>query len=165
MENSVENAVVAPRPRSSSRGPFLLVAATVALYFFYFIAQGNHKALAGWETDLLTATEKAAASDRQILVAFSMQGCPPCRAMEQQVLDTDEVRRGLKGFVPVHIDIDRQREVANRFEVFGTPTYVVLSVTGEVLARTSGYLPVDAFLAFLNSAKPILQSSATPVGD
>lgn len=152
MDNAAHEFTVPERGRSGSRGPILLVACAVGFYVLYFVSPWSKPVLAEWNTDFHAALEEAAATDQSLLIAFTMRGCPPCRAMESQVLGTSEVRGALQAFVPVHIDVDRQREIANRFEVFATPTYAVVDVKGNLLAQCSGYQPVDAFLEFLRRA-------------
>lgn len=135
---------------SSSR---LSILALMGGLLLVYLVIGRPTALpAGWSTDYAAAVSKAATTNRNLLVAFTMKGCPPCTAMDREVLGTRQVRAALSDLVPVHLDVDRDRELANRYEVYGTPTYAVITPGGRVLAKCEGYQPVEQFLRFLSRA-------------
>ncbi len=68
----------------------------------------------------------ATASDA-ILIEFSSAQCPPCRAMEPIVAQLE--KRG----VPVrHVDVNREHQLAIRYGIRQTPTFVVVSGGREV---------------------------------
>ena len=137
------------RARSDGRnrwGPALLLAGMAALYF---VTTRPAPIPEGWGTDYGAAFAEAAAEDRKVLIAFYMQRCPPCTAMDRMVLSTSAVKSALAAYIPVRVDVDEQRELANRFEVLATPTYAVVDAEGGVLARCEGYQPVETFIKFL----------------
>lgn len=103
----------------------------------------------GWSEDFASAQREAVRSNKKLLVAFSMPGCPPCRMMERSVLPAPPVKEALTGYVAVHVDATRNGNLAERMGVAGTPTYIVASSDGTPLLSASGYLPVESFVAFL----------------
>lgn len=107
----------------------------------------------GWADDYGAAMSEAVAGNKHVLVAFYMEGCPPCYAMDRTVLPSEAVTSALEQYVPVRLDVDRERELANRFQVIATPTFAVVDAQGRLVARTEGFLPVEEFVRFLGQAR------------
>lgn len=121
----------------------------------------------GWEVDYDKALAAAQASNKRLLVEFTLPRCPPCLFMDRAVLGTKAVKSALEGFIPVRIDAETQPEVAHRFQVSGTPTFAIVDPDGTVLAKREGYQSVEEFVAFLGapSANPApAQESGGPPG-
>ena len=129
--------------------PIVLLA---GLFGLYLLSVRSAPPPEGWETDFDQAVAEAKATGKNLLVAINMRGCPPCSMMDRQVLPEPRVRAAIALFVPVRVSLDRQPEIAQRFNVFGTPTYLVVHADGTILNQRSGFLPVDEFLAFLDQA-------------
>ncbi len=140
------------RRRRPGLGPAVIVLASVTLYW---MMTRPAPALEGWNTSYHAALSEAASTHRKVLLAFHMQGCPPCTQMSRTVLETAEVKEALKPFVPVHIDAQRDGGIAEQFGVRGTPTYVVADADGTPLSQTAGYLPSEFFIEFLRQASSI----------
>jgi len=88
----------------------------------------------------------AAPPGEAVLVEFSSQTCPHCRAM-QPILD-----RLIKEGCPVQvIDADRQPDVARQFKIQGVPTFVALS-SGRETGRIEGAATYEKLLALFRSA-------------
>lgn len=130
-------------------GPVLLVVAVLALYF---VMTRPQPPLEGWHTDYEAALVEAGSSSRLVLVAFSLPGCAPCKAMERTVLNMGEVRSALERFVPVRVDLSQRLDVANRFAVFAAPTYIIIDAEGQLLGKREGPQTVEGFVAFLQEA-------------
>lgn len=132
-------------------GPTLLVAAALTVYFFLTRPAA---APAGWGDDFEAALMDAAATKRHVIIAFYSEGCPPCTAMDRTVLGAPAVQEALFGYLPVRLDVNRQREPALRYQVFATPTFVVIDEAGRELARCEGYQTVKEFVTFLKENAP-----------
>lgn len=132
--------------RTERWGPTLFIAATLAVYF---LLNRPAAAPAGWGEDYEAALKDAGVTKRHVVIAFYSEGCPPCAAMDRTVLGTTKVREALAGYLPVRIDVNRQREPAIRYQVFATPTFVVIDEAGRELARREGYQSIEEFVAFL----------------
>ena len=130
----------------------------VGLGVLYLFSNRPAPLLEGWKSDFGEALSEAAASNRHVLIAFSMPGCPPCVAMERTVLGTRAVRAALSDFVPARVDITGQPELANRFGVFATPTYAIVDFTGRLLAKSEGQQSIDEFLRFLSRGRDMTGS-------
>ena len=143
--------------RAERWGPTLLIAATLTVYFFL---SRPTAAPAGWGDDYEAALRDASATKRHIIIAFYSEGCPPCAAMDRTVLGTTKVREALSGYLPVRLDVNRQRQPAGGYQVFATPTFVVIDEAGRELARCEGYQSVEEFIAFLKENAPLAATSA-----
>ena len=128
------------------------VFVAIALVVLYYAVAGHSTPPQGWGSDYAAAIGTASETDRNVVVAFYSKGCPPCAAMDRNVLGSEAVRGELAGFVPVRVDAFQERELANRFGVQGTPTYAVIDPQGRLLARCDGYQPEERFVAFLRQA-------------
>jgi thioredoxin-related protein len=63
------------------------------------------------------------------------------------------VAQAIASVVPVRLDLGQSPELSERYQVYATPTYLVLDANGRLLARDSGYRSVDEFVAFLSRAR------------
>lgn len=88
-------------------------------------------AAVGFIAALLLGQPVLAASDA-VLVEFTSQACGPCRAMQPII-------GGLasRGVAVRRVDVDREPELARRYAIRQTPTFVVLS-GGKELTRLVG---------------------------
>lgn len=85
----------------------------------------------------------AAAASDAVLVEFSSEHCPPCRAMQPIV--SELIARG----VPVRqVDVQAEPQLTRRFEVRSTPTYIVLR-DGREVTRLKGTQSVSQLRAAL----------------
>lgn len=69
--------------------------------------------------------------------------------MDEWVYTADEVVDAASTVVAVKVDGDDHPELAERFEVVGYPTMVLVSPEGEELGRLSGYVSVKGMTQFL----------------
>lgn len=117
-----------------------------------------------WEPDYQRALTLAAEKNQPILLAFEAVWCMPCKWMENEVFSKPVVANALADWIPVHIDVDKQKELSRKYQIDSMPTFVVLSPTGKEVNRVSGALRIEEFIAFLasTSAKlpPLANSKA-----
>lgn len=106
----------------------------------------------GWATDFDKAVIEAQTTGRNLLVAFNMHGCAPCRMMDKNVMPEPRVKAAIASFVPVRVSLDRPTQIALRYNIYGAPTYLVIRADGTVVDQCSGFIPVEEFLAFLDQA-------------
>lgn len=147
-----------PRRQRGPRLTWLLLLA--GAFTLYLLSGRQTAALEGWGADFEAALQEAARTNRPVLAAFYMAGCPYCAAMDRTVLSARAVQPALSDFIPVRISLDDRPDLADRYGVSGVPAFAILDSDGKVMAQTSGYQPVEAFLAFLESAGRDRTSSA-----
>ncbi len=115
-------------------------------------ARADEKSLVAWRTDFTAAVAEARASNRALLVKFTgSDWCPPCRRLAAEVFDTDVMADFTASeVVPVLIDFPRtipqtaalrrqNQSLAERYDVTGYPTVLVLSPDEQELGRL-GYM-------------------------
>ncbi|MBA3312677.1 MAG: thioredoxin domain-containing protein [Planctomycetota bacterium] len=90
---------------------------------------------------LLVAALQIAPSSE--LLDFSATWCGPCQQVKPTV---ERLRR--EGFPIREVDVDRQRDVAQRFGVKAMPTFVLI-VEGQEVARVEGYQSEASLRAML----------------
>ncbi len=126
-------------------------------------AETSSAAKIEWLTDFDTAKAQARAQNKTLLINFTgSDWCPPCILLERQVFSQPEFREyATQHLVLLEVDFPRMKELsdeqkaaneklAERYEIDGFPTVVVLDSNGKTLGRL-GYRPggPKAFLAVL----------------
>ncbi len=100
-----------------------------------------------WVTSLAEAREAASRAGKPLLVEFGAKWCGFCKKLDRETFSQESVVRFVNdSFVAVQIDVDKEPELARKYEIGGLPTVVFLSPGGEVLARLEGFRPPDTFL-------------------
>ena len=102
-----------------------------------------------WRADLETAKTEAKQSHHRVFAYFTASWCPPCQKMKSTTWADDTVRKSMEKFVPVKIDVDAHRDLALQFGIEQIPTFIVLSVSGEVERRTTRYLQPEDMVGWL----------------
>ena len=125
-------------------------------------------AASDWETDYTKALAKARAENKQVFLDFTgSDWCGPCISLRKQVLSSKEFAAyAAKNLVLVEIDFPRRKpqsveirkqnqELAERYQVEGFPTLVVLNGEGKTLWRYDGFYTggIAAFLAELDKVR------------
>lgn len=86
-------------------------------------------------------------SDKPVLLDFWAEWCGPCRMLSPVISETAET---FDGTVKVgKINVDDQRELADRFEITVIPTLVIIK-NGTVVQKSTGYRTKDAVAEMLN---------------
>jgi thiol-disulfide isomerase/thioredoxin len=96
-----------------------------------------------------------------IMLDFTATWCGPCRSMKPAVETLVE-----KGYPIKPVDIDRSPDLAERYQVTGVPTFVVVDPDGRELGRTSGAQPAINLANLYREAKTkFLASAKEPAAD
>ena len=102
----------------------------------------------------------AAQKNEPVLLAFKATWCGPCKQMDAEVFAQPAAARMLANWILVHLDYDKDRELARQYGIRGVPTFIVLSPSGKEVDRTDGGLSLQEFAAFLASAQAKLPAAA-----
>ena len=92
-------------------------------------------------------------SEQPVLIDFTASWCPPCKAVAPELEKLDAERDDLR---VVKVDVDEQREIAQRYAILSMPTFVLVH-GGQEVTRFSGAAPKARLLAQI---EPALQAAA-----
>jgi len=105
-----------------------------------------------WLTDYDAALKQAAADKKPLLLEFTgSDWCPPCKALTANVFEKPAFEEFAKSnVVLVKFDFPRRKEqeealkatnqaMAKKYQVQGFPTVILVSSSGEEMARKVGY--------------------------
>ncbi len=106
-----------------------------------------------WLTDYDEALQQAKKEGKLVVIDFFATWCVPCKMMERTTFVDKRVQRQMMKFVPVKIDVDRQRKFAVRYGIQGMPTTMIVGSDGKPITSVIGYLDADHFLEFLSRVK------------
>ena len=124
----------------------------VSLAFLFFVSTRSTSIPEGWGHDYEAAMIEAIEKQHPVLIAFHSNNCPPCVAMDRYVLTTPIVIEAVKRFTPVVVDMYRRSDLAEKFAVNGTPTYVIIDHDEKPIDQIVGFHEANDFVSFLNNA-------------
>ena len=87
-------------------------------------------------------------SEKPVLVDFYAEWCGPCQMMRPRILDVAE-RIGEDAKV-VQIDVDKEKEIAERFRIQSVPTLIIFK-KGKQLWRQTGVISTHALVLMLRN--------------
>ncbi len=135
--------------------PLLVLAVTLA-GGMQLHGEARRRPAIRWQNDLEAARELAEASDRPLLIVLGAPWCGYCRKLEASTLrDPAIVRYVNTSFVPVKVDVDRHRRVAEVLEVDSVPCTVVLSPKADLLGRFVGFADATHYAQTLREARQL----------
>ena len=83
-----------------------------------------------------------------VLVDFYAEWCSPCKTMNP-ILKSIKKRFGDKLKI-IKINVDKNQQVANKFQVKGIPTFILFQ-NGEILWKKSGVINENSFVEIIKS--------------
>lgn len=108
-----------------------------------------------WTESLNGALTTAKKTGRPVLIDFTAVWCGPCQEMKRTTFKNAKVITESKKWVMVHMDVDKQEKVAQKYNITAMPTFLVLSPKGKVVARSEGGMDATEFLKWMKSKYPV----------
>ena len=94
---------------------------------------------------------------KNILVHFNATWCFYCRKMAKETFQDGEVVSYIeKNFVPIMVDIDKEKRISSRYGVRAVPDTWFLTQAGKGIGHVPGMVQADRFLQLLKEAKAML---------
>jgi len=90
-----------------------------------------------WGDDVSAALQQSALSGKPILLHFYSNNCPPCKMLDTRAFKDEKVIAALSDeTIPLKINVDKKRSIADRYEVTRWPTDVYLHPNGDEIGRS-----------------------------
>lgn len=115
-----------------------------------------------WQKDIFAGHKESTRTGKPMLLVFGADWCVFCKKLEQTTLAEPEMVKYINSnFIPVHLDVDRDKKVASILQVKSLPCTVVLSPDADVLGRIEGFAKAPALYKQLAAAKK-MQNGVSP---
>ena len=109
-----------------------------------------------WQQKLMQAHKESVATNKPLMLVFTADWCTYCRKLERETLsDAKMVNYVNDTFVPIHVDLDKNRRIADILEVKSVPCTVVLSPEADLLGKLTGYVDSKTYFSTLTKARKI----------
>jgi thioredoxin-like negative regulator of GroEL len=94
-----------------------------------------------WRTDYNKARQEASEKNRPILIDFGTENCMWCKRLDATTFRDPTVVGVLnEKFIPLRIDADRDKPLADVLRIQNFPTCVVAAPDGRILATQEGFM-------------------------
>ncbi|NLO18538.1 MAG: DUF255 domain-containing protein [Ignavibacteria bacterium] len=104
-----------------------------------------------WIRNFDFAKETARKSGKAILLQFRMDNCSGCKKMnESSYLDKDIIQFVNENYIPLKLDIVKDREGRRNYPAIWTPSFYFADYSGKLFYSIDGYLNQEDFLVVLN---------------
>lgn len=93
-----------------------------------------------WTTSYEAAQKMALIENKLIVIDFWADWCGPCKKMDRDSWNTEEVSKIMENFIGLKIDIDTETLLSSRYGVRGIPNVYIIDPNGNVLVDSIGYM-------------------------
>ena len=132
-----------------------------------------------WFVNYGPAETKARQEKRSMFILCTgADWCPPCKRLDKEVLRSEEFKEyAAKNLVLLYLNFPRRtpqpadqvkhnQDIRRKFGFRGSvPSYLLMDPDGQIIRRRTGYLPLPAFMEFLQQEKlrqPVRRSKSSP---
>jgi thiol-disulfide isomerase/thioredoxin/YHS domain-containing protein len=116
-----------------------------------------------WNSNLQSAQQLAAQTNRLVVVHFWADWCSSCLKMQRTTFNQPGLAQTIEAqFVPVKLNYDENNDVAAHYGVQRLPTDLVLTPQGQLVGRFEGALSAQAYAAQLTSIAQKVRGPADP---
>lgn len=119
-----------------------------------------------WLHDYKMARALSANNGKFIVMDFWATWCGPCKVMDKELWQKPEAMQVAERFIPLKVDIDRERGLAMEFGANAFPKVVVVDVLGNIIWERVGYSRPEDYLEILErlpAENPVLAKNIVPM--
>ncbi len=93
-----------------------------------------------WKKNLTAAHQQAKQTNKPILILFEASWCHYCKKLDTQTISHPKMASYInKTFIPVRLDLDRDKRIAKILGVKKIPCTIVLTPEGDMLSKQVGF--------------------------
>lgn len=92
-----------------------------------------------WQSDMTAALNEAQQTGRPLLVSVTADWCTYCQQMKQTTFTDPQFIQSTTGFIPVAVNADASRQLAEQLGVRTLPTTLVVTPDRRIVDRIEGY--------------------------
>lgn len=121
----------------------------------------NSREIIFTEMTLDDVLKKAQKENKMVFVDAITESCQPCMKMLKNVFTLDSVADFYNAnFLNIRVDFTKDmKEMTEKYQIEGFPTYLFLDGTGKLIYKNSGYTPAKEFIGFGKTALEKFKSS------
>lgn len=153
MESS--NSTVSATARTSRQPNIPL---WIAIFFVFAvvmnIVNGGSERVGGdvaWAEGYSQGMARAQREGKPILMSVHSPGCVWCKKMDKETFRDERVVELARRFVCISLDYSTDGKIIDQYGVSEFPLTLILKPDGREMARVSGYIPPERFLAALKT--------------
>lgn len=140
-----------------------LIAVSVLISLLLFCSATQGQQTIQWETNLERAQQLAKQQDKLVLLHFTASWSLPCRNLANFVHAESRVRSAFRdNLIAVKIDVDKNPELVERYEVPSVPFEVILTADKKIVSKRKSpdnssayYKMVNEWAVLLNDASKV----------
>lgn len=107
----------------------------------------EEKGIQFYEGDWKNALQQAETKDKLLFVDAFATWCGPCKYMDKNVFTNETVASYYnENFISYKMDVDKEKELAERYKVTSMPTYLFVSEDGTLVYRKTGAMDAEEFI-------------------
>lgn len=115
-----------------------------------------------WRYDLEQATKIAADEDKLILLHFTANWCGPCKELDRFVFVNPMAIHAMSSqVVPVKVDVDLHRGIAEKYDVKSVPFDVVITPAGHIIGRRKSPRSADGYKTLIDNSIQFVANKTT----
>ena len=156
-DNDNNKQPAATKSRPARRGWIFIL---IALVVIAFIMIRDVRRSIDWAGDYQAAVQQAQQTHKPLLLVFVKTGDSDCEHMKNSTYVNDRIIKYInRNFVPVMLDIELNKELAEQFKISQLPTHVITIPDKNEFQLVTGYVIFSEFQGRLQRALKKLTSS------